>query len=184
MFHGPGVQVVAFVPVAGPVPPPSMVVTPLAQRLGDLLRADEMDVAVDAARREDAALARDDLRRRADGHGDAVLDERISRVADADDAAVLDADVGLDHARHRIEDERVGDDEVERLRRQRERRLAHAVADHLAAAEFHLVAVAAVLRDQVALHLDPEIGVGQAHLVAHGRAEHFRIRAAVIFPAA
>ena len=31
MFHGPGVQVVAKVPVAGPVPPPSMVVTPLAK---------------------------------------------------------------------------------------------------------------------------------------------------------
>ena len=30
MFQGPGVQVVAKVPVAGPVPPPSMVVTPLA----------------------------------------------------------------------------------------------------------------------------------------------------------
>ena len=28
MFHGPGVQVVALVPVAGPVPPPSIVVTP------------------------------------------------------------------------------------------------------------------------------------------------------------
>ncbi len=28
--HGPGVQVVALVPVAGPVPPPSIVVTPLA----------------------------------------------------------------------------------------------------------------------------------------------------------
>ena len=30
MFSGPGVQVVAKVPVAGPVPPPSIVVTPLA----------------------------------------------------------------------------------------------------------------------------------------------------------
>ena len=28
MFQGPGVQVVAFVPVAGPVPPPIKVVTP------------------------------------------------------------------------------------------------------------------------------------------------------------
>ncbi len=28
MCHGPGVQVVAAVPEAGPVPPPSMVVTP------------------------------------------------------------------------------------------------------------------------------------------------------------
>ena len=31
MLKGPGVQVVANVPVAGPVPPPSMVVTPLAR---------------------------------------------------------------------------------------------------------------------------------------------------------
>ncbi len=30
MCQGPGVQVVALVPVAGPVPPPTMVVTPLA----------------------------------------------------------------------------------------------------------------------------------------------------------
>ena len=29
-FHAPGVQVVAFVPVAGPVPPPTQVVIPLA----------------------------------------------------------------------------------------------------------------------------------------------------------
>ena len=28
MFHGPGVHVVAFVPVAGPVPPPIIVVMP------------------------------------------------------------------------------------------------------------------------------------------------------------
>ena len=28
IYHGPGVQVVAFVPAAGPVPPPIMVVTP------------------------------------------------------------------------------------------------------------------------------------------------------------
>ncbi len=28
MFQGPGVQVVAFVPVAGPVPPPIIVVMP------------------------------------------------------------------------------------------------------------------------------------------------------------
>ena len=28
MFHGPGVEVTAFVPSAGPVPPPIIVVTP------------------------------------------------------------------------------------------------------------------------------------------------------------
>ena len=44
-------QVVALVPVAGPVPPPIMVVTPEVERLVDLLRADEVDVGVDARRR-------------------------------------------------------------------------------------------------------------------------------------
>jgi hypothetical protein len=53
MFQGPGVQVVAKVPVAGPVPPPSMVVMPAGQRFLDLLRADEVDVRVDAAGRDD-----------------------------------------------------------------------------------------------------------------------------------
>ena len=43
---------------AGPVPPPIIVVTPRHQRLLDLLRADEVDVRVDAAGRDDAALRR------------------------------------------------------------------------------------------------------------------------------
>ena len=66
---GPGVQVVALVPVAGPVPPPIIVVTPRHQRVVDLLRADEVDVRVDAAGGDDAALAGDDLGARADHDG-------------------------------------------------------------------------------------------------------------------
>ena len=61
-YQGPGVQVVAAVPVAGPVPPPTIMVMPEYQRLLDLLRADEVDVAVDAAGGEDLALAGDRLR--------------------------------------------------------------------------------------------------------------------------
>ena len=63
MCQGPGVQVVARVPCAGPVPPPSMVVMPDMQRVVDLLRADEVDVGVDAAGGQDLALAGDDLGR-------------------------------------------------------------------------------------------------------------------------
>jgi len=58
MCQGPGVQVVANVPCDGPVPPPSIEVTAGHQRVLDLLRADEMDVAVEPARGEDLALAR------------------------------------------------------------------------------------------------------------------------------
>jgi hypothetical protein len=50
--------------------------------------------------------------------------------------------------------------------------LAHAVADHLAAAELHLLAIGG----EILLDLDDELGIGQPHLVAGGRAEHARKR--------
>ena len=113
MCQGPGVQVVAMVPAAGPVPPPSMVVTPLIERLLDLLRADEVDVRVDAAGGDDVALAGDHLGARADDDVDAGLDVGIAGLADGGDAPVPDADVGLDDA-PMVEDQRVGDDGVDR----------------------------------------------------------------------
>ena len=51
--------------------------------------------------------------------------------------------------------------------------LAHAVADHLAAAELHLLAV----DGEVLLDLDDQIGVGEPHAVAGRRAEHVGIDA-------
>ena len=49
--------------------------------------------------------------------------------------------------------------------------LPHAVADHLAAAELHLLAIGGT----VLLDLDDEVGVGEAHAVAGGGAEHLGI---------
>ena len=51
--------------------------------------------------------------------------------------------------------------------------LAHAVADHLAAAELHLLAVGG----EILLHLDDEVGVGEPHAVAGGGAEHVGVGA-------
>ena len=82
MCQGPGVQVVAKVPVAGPVPPPSIEVTPRHQRLLDLLRADEVDVGVEAAGGENLALAGDDFGAGADDDVDARLDVGIAGLAD------------------------------------------------------------------------------------------------------
>ena len=115
MWRDPGVHVVAFVPVAGPVPPPMNVVTPLASASYGLLRADEVDVRVDAAGREDQAFARDRFGRDADDHavGDAGHHVGVAGLADAGDPAALDADVGLVDAGP-VDDERVGDDAVER----------------------------------------------------------------------
>ena len=49
--------------------------------------------------------------------------------------------------------------------------LPHAVADHLAAAELHFLAV----DGEVLLDLDPQLGVGEPHAVAGRRAEHLGI---------
>ncbi len=80
---------------------------------------------------------------------------------------------------HGVEDQRVGQHEVERFGVEREGGLAHAVADDLAAAEFHLVAVAAALRDEIALDLDEKFRVGQPHAVARRSVRTFRRTAAV-----
>src|SRR5690606_9972022 len=50
--------------------------------------------------------------------------------------------------------------------------LAHAVSNHLAAAELHFLAVDGV----VGLDFDPEVGVGEPHPIADGWSVHLRIR--------
>ncbi len=143
-----------------------------AQRLVDLLRADEVDVGVDAAGRHYHAFASDHFGRGADRDGHAGLDVGIAGLADRGDAAALDADVGLDDA-PMVDDHRIGDHGVDHLR-MRALRLTHAVAYHLAAAELHFLAV----DRRIALDLDEEVGVGQTQAVAGGGAVHFRVGAA------
>ena len=132
-----------------------------------------MNVRVEAAGGEDLALARDHLGAGADDDGHARLDVRIAGLADRMDVAVLQADVGLDDAPV-IDDQRVGDDGVDRAALVGDLRLSHAVADHLAAAELHLFAVGG----EILLHLDDQVGVGETHAVAGGGPEHVDIGAA------
>ena len=125
-----------------------------------------MDVGVDPARRDDPPLARDDLRGGSDHHSrrDTGHQIGIARLPDPDDAAALDPDVRL-HDPPMVEDERVGDDAVERpFGRRGPGGLPHPVPDHLPAAEFHLVAV----DREVPLHLDEQLRVGQPDAVADG----------------
>src|SRR5947209_5741064 len=90
--------------------------------------------------------------------------------------SVLDADVAL-HDSPVIEDDRVRDHRVDRALFVRDLRLPHAVADHLAATELHLLAVCR----EVLLDFDDEIGVGKPHAVAGGWAEHIGVDRAFHF---
>ena len=140
------------------------------QRFVDLLRADEMDVRVEAAGGEDLAFARDHFRAGADDDVDVGLNVGIARLADRMNEPVAQADVGL-HDAPVVDDDGVGDDGVDGAARARHLALAHAVADHLAAAEFHLLAISG----EILLDLDEKLGVGEPHPVALGRAEHVGI---------
>ena len=121
------------------------------QRLLDLLRADEVDVAVEAAGGEDLALAGDHLGARPDDDVDAGLHVRIAGLAELMDAPVLQADIAF-HDAPMVEHHRVGDDGVDGAVGVRGLALAHAVADHLAAAELHLLAIGR----EILLDLDDE----------------------------
>src|SRR5581483_8099131 len=89
-------------------------------------------------------------------------------------AAVADADVGL-HDAPVVHDDRVGDHRVERgLGARRARRLPHAVADDLAAAELRLLA----RHREVALDADQQLRVGEPDAVARGGAVEVRVLAA------
>ncbi len=140
------------------------------ERFLDLLRADEMDVGVEAASGEDLAFARDHFGSGPDDDGDAGLDVRIAGLADRGDEPVLQADVGFDDP-PMVEDDCVGDDGVDRAAGVGRLRLTHAVADHFAAAEFHLFAVSC----EILLDLDDELRVGEANPVAGRGAEHFGV---------
>ncbi len=132
----------------------------------DLLRANEVDVGIDAAGGEDHALTGDHFGAGADTDGHAGLDVRVAGLADGKDAAVLQADVGLDDAPV-VDDQRVGDQGVDHLMGE-QLALALAIADHLAAAELHFFAV----DGEVLFDFDEQLGVGQADLVTNGGAVH------------
>ncbi|SHX52105.1 Uncharacterised protein [Mycobacteroides abscessus subsp. abscessus] len=72
-----------------------------------------MHVTVDAAGGHDPVVTGDDLGGRSHDQGGVhpVHDVRVSRLADSDDAAVADTDVGLDDSPV-VDDDRAGDDRI------------------------------------------------------------------------
>ena len=93
--HGPGVQVVANVPVAGPVPPPSIVVIPDIS--ASSICCGQMKWMCESKPPAVTILpsAGDDLGARPDDDVDIRLHVGIAGLADVCDAPVTDSDVGL-----------------------------------------------------------------------------------------
>jgi len=140
------------------------VVTAAGQRLVDQLRADQVDVRVDRAGRQDlpvpAMTSVDGPMTRSGGRRHGV---GVAGLAQAVISAVADADVRLDDAPV-VQHDRAGDDGVRRPRRTRRDALAIDSRITLAAAEHRLVAGARAVRaaTQVVGDLDEQVGVGQS----------------------
>ncbi len=100
---------------------------------------------------------------RADAQLDPGTHPLVPGSPDADDAPVLDPDIGLDDADDRVEHERAGDDDVElgvtgaALSRARSKRLC------VAPDRFVAWGLAVVL------DADPQVGVTEADAIARGR---------------
>ena len=170
--HGPGVQVVASVPCAGPVPPPSMVVMPDIS--ASSICCGQMKW-ICASKPPAVRILPSPAMISVPGPMTMSTPGWVSGLPALPIAAMrpsLQADIGFDDA-PMIDDQRIGDDRVDRAFGARDLALAHAVADHLAAAEFHLLAI----DGEVLLDLDEEVGVGKPHAVAGGRAVHLGIGA-------
>src|SRR5262245_7377914 len=129
-----------------------------------------MDMRIDPAGSDNVAFTGDHLGARTDDHGDIRLYIGIASFADGGNTAVLDADVGL-HDSPVIDNQGVSDDRIDRAVAAGTLRLTHAIADDFSASELHLLAIGR----EVLLHLDDEVGIRMAHLVADRGAEHLRI---------
>src|SRR6201981_238777 len=144
--------------------------------LFDLLRADVMNVRVDAAGGDNLALARDHFSSRADYDRDVRLDIRISSFPDRCNLAVFNSDICL-HDPPVIKNQSVRNYRVDSTFTARALGLSHSVANRLPAAELHLLAVGRV----VLFYFDEDVRIRKAYFVADGWSKHLRISSAVHF---
>src|SRR6266436_1415804 len=125
---------------------------------------------VDAAGRHNLALARDHFGPRSDDDVDVRPHIGIASFAYGGNTTVRDADVGLPDSPV-IENQRVGDDRINGALAAGALRLAHAIADDFPSSELHLLTVGC----EVLFHLDDQVGIREAYLVADRWAKHLRI---------
>ena len=110
------------------------------QRILDLLRTNEMDVAVKTACGQDFTLACDNFCARANDNINPRLGIGIAGLAQRGNAAVAQrhirfVDAGI------VQNKRIGDHRISRAICAGYLRLAHAVADHFPATEFDLFTI-------------------------------------------
>lgn len=133
------------------------------KRFPTLLRTDEVDMRIDAAGCDDTAFSRNRFRAGTDLHAgrDVGHEVGISGMTDADDAAVLDTDIGLDDSGV-VENERTRNHGVQLAAAARgSSGLPHPVTNGLAAAEDRFLSG----DDPILFDLDDEVRVAESDTI-------------------
>ena len=154
------------------------------QGLFNLLGGNEVNVRVNAARRDNVAFATDHFSAGANDDVNAGLCIGVACFADGHNAAVFQTNVGL-HNAPVINDQCIGHDGVYGAASLRActcavacaLRLRHAIANGFAAAKFGLFTIAASKEREIFFNFNDEFGVCQANSIAHGGAKHFCVSA-------
>ncbi len=118
----------------------------IAQRCLRLLWRDEVNVTVNACCSKYQMFTRDGIRRRSRNEVgiDTIHRVGVARATYARNQAILDAHIRLYNAQQRVYNRHIGDDQIQRTRLRGHRICKpHTVAQRLAAAIYHLVAIAA-----------------------------------------
>ena len=150
------------------------------QGLFNLLRCNEVNVRVDATRRNDVAFAADHFSARANDDVNAGLCIWIACFADGHNAAIFQTNIGL-HNAPMIDDQCIGHDGVYSAARlwacagaiASALRLRHAISNGFAAAKFGFISIATCKQGEIFFNFNHELCVCQPDTIAHGRAEHF-----------
>src|SRR5579862_9241073 len=141
----------------------------------NLIGCEEMNVRVDGTGRRNQPFAGDHLGAGADHQIriDAILDLGVAGLTDADDQSVLDADVGLHDAEHRVHDDHRANDEIEdAVGVAAAGNLAHTVAHDFAAAVDGFLAG----QHEAPFDAGNERRVGEPEAITLGRAIKRRVR--------
>ena len=129
-----------------------------------------MDVTVEPARCYDFSFSGNRLCTWPDDDIDIRLRIRISSLANCNNLTAFKADIRFINTRM-IYDERIGDNRIHRTFRAARLALSHAIADHLASAEFYLFTVSG----QIFFNFDEEFRIRKPDFVTRCRTKHVGI---------
>src|SRR5262245_10832826 len=140
----------------------------------DLLRADVMNMCVDAAGSNNLSFACDRFSSWPNNDVNIRLHIWVTSFPDGRNTTIPDRDIGL-HNSPVVKNHGVGDDCIHGSLVTRALRLAHAITNDLPASELHFVTV----DGEVVFHLNDDVRVCKAQLVTNCWTKHLRVRCTI-----